>query len=628
MKHCLTTIKIFSVFYGFLLYSFIYASEIKDEVIPTDIEALRVAITKLIEENEVPAVSIAMVDENGPVWVGAIGKANIENNILADENTLFRIGSTSKMFVALSVLKLVEEGKLSLDDKLSDLAPEIAFKNQWSDTDPIRLVHLLEHTTGWDDLHLTEYAHNDPTPSTLKQGLDYHPHSRVSRWKPGSRMSYCNSGPPVAAYIVQKNTGMDFEKYVQENFFNPMEMSKTTYFLTDEVKTQGATLYANGNQPQDYWHIIMRPSGSINSSANDMANFVKFYINRGKVNDKQLISPESLIRMETAVSNNGAKAGQKAGYGLNNYTTEHKSWVFREHNGGVNGGLTELAYLPEAKVGHIIMINSDDYSTFKKISKLIRNYETRNLSVISHENNIEITDNHKNIEGLYYPINSRQQISFFIDRIANVQKLWFEGTKLAKKTLLGGKTKYYYPVSDGLYKSEQTSLISLSLAKDPLDGEVIHAGTVVLKPTSSVIVYSQLTIAILWCCIIVSSILFFFVWSIRKFRGKIPGGSTITIRLWPLLAGISIVAFVLLFVLGGETPFKSFGKPSVISVSIMLSSIGFAFFAFMGSFTSIKERNTEMNKGNYWYATFSSLIHTVVAVYLLYFGIIGVMTWA
>jgi len=207
----------------------------EDEPKPATLEELQAAIAALVEENELPAVGIAMVNETGPVWVGAMGKANLEDDIDADADSMFRIGSTSKMFVALSVLKLVEEGRLSLDDKVADLAPDVEFENQWQDADPVRLVHLLEHTTGWDDIHLPEYAHNNPAPATLKQGLDFHPHSRTSRWKPGSRMSYCNAGPPVAAYIVEKITGQDFESYVQQNFFAPMGMDTMTYRLSTDV---------------------------------------------------------------------------------------------------------------------------------------------------------------------------------------------------------------------------------------------------------------------------------------------------------------------------------------------------------------------------------------------------------
>jgi len=332
--------------------------------------------------------------------------------------------------------------------------------------------------------------------------------------------------------------------------------------------------------------------------------------------------------METAVSNNASKIGHEVGYGLHNYSSRHKNWLYREHNGGVNGGITELAYLPEANVGHVIMINSDDFSTFTEISKLIRDFETRNMTPNIVEKSVEISAKHKDIEGLYYPINPRMQMSYFIDRIANVQQLWIDGDKLARKSLLGGKTNYYYADSDGLYKSIKTGYISLSQATDPLAGDVIHIGTLVLKSTSSLLVYTQLSVVMLWGIFILSSMLFFPVWSIRKYQGKIASGATIRIRLWPLLAGLSVILSVVLFTVGGNDPFKSFGEPSFYSVGILLLSIGFALFACLGLYTSVKEWNTKMHQGTFWYSTLSSLIHTVVAIYLLIFGVIGIVLWA
>ncbi|MBT8070894.1 MAG: beta-lactamase family protein [Gammaproteobacteria bacterium] len=600
----------------------------EEPIAPSTLQELRAAIAEVVEEQQVPAVSIAMVDKSGPVWVGAIGKANLEKGIDADENTLFRIGSTSKMFVALSILKLVEEGRLSLDDRLADLAPDVEFENRWEDTDPVRVVHLLEHTTGWDDIHLREYAHNDPTPATLKEGLDYHPHSRTSRWKPGSRMSYCNSGPPVAAYIVEKITGQDFEAYANANFFEPMGMETATYRLNGNMESRGATLYANGNQPQPYWHIIMRPSGSINASAADMAKFVSFYVNRGRVNGRQLISPASLRRMETPVSTSAARAGQQSGYGLNNYSSSHKQWVYREHGGGVNGGLTELAYLPEAGLGHAIMINSDNGSAFLEISRLIRDYETRPQKKKEISGKFKVSPDARAIEGLYYPINPRQQVGYFLERVMAVQKLWFEGARLARKDLLGDDVRYYLPVSDTLYQSAETGLISLTRTTDPLAGKVVHANNRVLKPVSPLVVYSQLGILLLWGLFIATSLIFFPVWLVWRMRGKIPPGPAIRIRLWPLLASVSVVAIVGLFMLGMNDVFVRLGSPTAFSIGIMVASLAYAVFVVMGIHTAYWHRNTAMNRGAWWHSSLASLVHVIVLFYLLYHGVIGLRTWA
>lgn len=603
-------------------------AEVEVEKKPETLEELKEAVAAVLEENDLPAVGIAMVDETGPVWVGAIGKANLENDVDADEQSMFRIGSTSKMFVALAVLKLVEEGRLSLDDRVADLVPDIAFQNRWEDTDPVRVVHLLEHTAGWDDLHLPEYANNDPTPLTLQQGLDFHPHSRVSRWKPGSRMSYCNAGPPVAAYIVETVTGQEFESYIQENFFGPMGMETMTYRLSEDVELRGVTSYMNGNQPQDYWHIIMRPSGSINASPRDMARMVAFFLNRGAAGNQQLIAPESLDRMERTESTSAAKAGQEVGYGLHNYVSAHDSWAYREHNGGVNGGITELAYLPAAGAGHAIMVNSDNVSAFQAISELLRDFETRNLEAAELPGGEEIGELHRAVEGLYQPINSRQQAAYFLDRVFGIQKLWFDGGELQRKSLLGGDATAYIPASPALYRDDNTGLVALSSVVDPLAGPVVHAGSLVLKPVSPLLAYGQLGVAILWGLAIVTSFLYFLVWGVRKLRGKVPGGATTRIRVWPLLAGLSIVAFIGLFVLGATDPFQQFGKPSAIAVGIMLSTLLFALFAALGVSTSIRERHAEMNRANYWYSSVASFIHGIVAVYFLWFGVIGLMTWA
>ena len=93
------------------------------------------------------------------------------------------------------------------------LAPEVWFENRWEASDPVRVVNLLEHTTGWDDMHLHEYAVDAPPSLGLREALDSYHRSRISRWPPGTRMAYCNSGPPVAAYIVEKITHQRFEDY-------------------------------------------------------------------------------------------------------------------------------------------------------------------------------------------------------------------------------------------------------------------------------------------------------------------------------------------------------------------------------------------------------------------------------
>ena len=91
--------------------------------------------------------------------------------IRASDATLFRIGSTSKAFVALTAQALVREGRLSLNQPLAEALPGFYFANAWVSTDPVRIVHLLEHTSGFEDNSLRSYANSEPVPLALAAGL-------------------------------------------------------------------------------------------------------------------------------------------------------------------------------------------------------------------------------------------------------------------------------------------------------------------------------------------------------------------------------------------------------------------------------------------------------------------------
>ena len=109
-----------------------------------------------------------------------LGLADVASGRANTADTLFRIGSTSKAFASLSILLLKDQGKLSLQDPVHKLGAGCFFENRWEATDPIRVVNLLEHTTGWDDMHLREYAKQAPDSMSLRDGLDYD-HSRGCR---------------------------------------------------------------------------------------------------------------------------------------------------------------------------------------------------------------------------------------------------------------------------------------------------------------------------------------------------------------------------------------------------------------------------------------------------------------
>ena len=124
-------------------------------------------------------------------------------------------------------------------------------------------------------------------------------------------MAYCNSGPAVAAYLVEKITGRRFEDYVTENFFTPIGMKTASYFRTPVPATTG--YHHDGKTPYPYWNILFRPAGSINASANDMAAYLAFYLSRGTVNGVEVMPAASIDRMEIPTRTWAAQEGLQAG---------------------------------------------------------------------------------------------------------------------------------------------------------------------------------------------------------------------------------------------------------------------------------------------------------------------------
>src|SRR5690348_5894011 len=123
---------------------------------PKTLEELQKAIKSELDKNHVPGAGVALVSRGELLWCGGFGDADIASKKPVTCDTEFRVGSISKSFVALALLKLQEQGKIKLEARLHDVAPEIPMKNPWESVHPVRIVNLLEHTAGFDDMEASE----------------------------------------------------------------------------------------------------------------------------------------------------------------------------------------------------------------------------------------------------------------------------------------------------------------------------------------------------------------------------------------------------------------------------------------------------------------------------------------
>lgn len=597
---------------------------------------LQAQLENLLKDMHVPGMSIAIVRRDGPVWIAGLGKADLANDRKTTETTLFRIGSVSKGFVSLSVLMLANEGKLSLEDPVKKLAPEVWFANKWEASDPVRVVHLLENTTGWDDMHLREFAKNPSTMSSL-EALDYDHSSRISRWPPGTRMSYCNSGPAVAAYIVEKITGKNFEAYVMEHFFKPIGMQTATY-LQPASELTTTLYYSDGKTPLPYWNLLYPSAGSVNASANDMANYLLFYLNRGNIHGTQVIPATIFNRMEVPSSSWAAKEGLRMGYGLSNYSTIYDGFVYHGHDGNVPGGLTAMHYMSNEGIGYFYSINSGNREAFKKIGATIRAFLTRQLQKPSIPPLVSLPEKTHAYAGWYEPNSPRMELFSFLERLIGMVYIHFQDNKLIINSLRE-KNARFLPVTETQFRYVPMNEFpdpesTLQLLTPNAEGQFIQLNSglrsasmdITWKRIPTWLAISEILIAGFILLAILSTLIYAPFWILKGLNKKHRRPAERGLKLWPLIAALSLLGIVAIFMLSDiDSGISRFGNLTVWSFSLFLTTLIFpaaSFASVIALWRAPKSRGAVLI-----HSTMITLALVITTTYLGYWGVIGLRTW-
>lgn len=607
-------------------------SDINDAPKPVQSLAdLRQQLEKILKETGTPGMAVAIVNRDGPEWTAGLGEADISTGRAASAETLFRIGSVSKAFVSFSILKLANEGRLSFEDPVHKLAPGVWFENPWEASDPVRVVDLLEHTTGWDDMHPREFGKDAPALS-LSDALNYDHHSRTSRWRPGTRSAYSNSGPSVAAYIVERITGRRFEDYVRENFFEPIGMKTATYFQPSSALL--TTLYhRDGRTPYPYWNLLYRPMGAINASANDMAACLQFYLNRGTIKGKVVMPPSSIDRMEIPSRSWAAKEGLRTGYALGNFAMIREGFVYHGHNGAVPGDLTEMEYLPDYGEGYFYSINSGNIDAFTKVGRTIRAYVTRNLEKPTLPPVPPLSASDSEYEGWYRNDSPRVEMTHFLEFLFGLVLIRFQDGKLIAASL-AEPHESFIPVTSTQFrrlpnKDAPEPVSTVELLKPNGEGRFIQFGNgKTLKRATTSLAVTQILLSVWFVLAVVSVLLYAPIWLLAGISKRRRRPAERGIRLWPLFAVLAVLTFVVTYALASDEPFSRLGNRTPWSVILFLATILYGVTA-LGSIIALGRAWKEPVRTSVWsFSVAVTLALLIGLVCLAWWGILGLRTWA
>ncbi len=339
-----------------------------------DHDRLHREIEDIRRETGVPGAALVIVDRNGIVLADAFGVADNASGIAVTPDTVFRIGSVTKIFTAAALVQLDRRDDFSLDDPVSDYVPSGMFFNEWEDEQPLTVAHLLEHTSGFRDWTKAEFDYN--VALELEDGLAFSPQSRTSHWKPGLHSVYSNSNYGLAGLVLERVSGKRYEAAIHDALLAPLGMHSATS-LQERTRNLATGYDRDGVTPIPYWHMIQRPAAAINASAREMASLVSMLLNEGRYGQQSVLTPAEIARIESPRTSLSARNGLRFGYGLGMYAQYRDGFTFMGHGGDGDGYLSRFGYCRQLGIGYFVAINSANPDALGRLRRAIEAELTR-----------------------------------------------------------------------------------------------------------------------------------------------------------------------------------------------------------------------------------------------------------
>ena len=279
---------------------------------------LETDIVRALEADGITGAVWGTLDEHGNIRTDAAGLAAAHRPMRPDDRV--QVGSIAKMMLATGVLRLVSEGRLSLDTPVTGLVPGLVFDNPWHATHPVRLRHLLDHTAGLNDMRLGQFFSLEATPDTpLAQATDIGRPLRV-RSRPGSRFSYSNTGYTLLGRVIEQATGRRYEDYLDTQLLGPLGMRDSTFRFVTQVGANADRRLAMGHFEDGAAHpaipLYLGPAAQFTTTTRDMLRFGEFLMSDGRIDGRPFIDPVLMRARGYANGTEAARAGLRVGYAL------------------------------------------------------------------------------------------------------------------------------------------------------------------------------------------------------------------------------------------------------------------------------------------------------------------------
>lgn len=314
-------------------------------------EAIVDAMLSEVTQGDSPGAAVLVSRDGKTLFEKAYGYASIEHHVRVTPQTKFRIGSITKQFTAAAILRLQEQGKLSVDDPLSKFLPDYPRGSE------VQLRHLLTHTSG---IHsYTDKPDFLETVSVPIKSSEDHIRSFQNDpydFAPGERWSYSNSGYFLLGYIVEKVSGQPYADFLRTQFFEPLGMKDTGVYRNGAILAHDATGYAqNGatiEKARDWDMSRAGGAGALYSTVEDLARW-NDAVFAGKV-----LSEASTEAAWTPVKTASTSPPTEDGYGFGWGVGRFRGLREIQHGGGLQGFVSQLSRFPDQRLTIVVLANA------------------------------------------------------------------------------------------------------------------------------------------------------------------------------------------------------------------------------------------------------------------------------
>jgi CubicO group peptidase (beta-lactamase class C family) len=330
-------------------------------------------IFEKMAKTKLPGLSAAAIKNGEIIWSKGFGFRDISQGLPMTPHTLCAIGSVTKSFTAVAILQLVEQGKIHLEDPIDkffpfDVRPE---------GEPIRVWHLLTHSSGIPALAYAESM----IRHAIGAGENWLPIASYSDmlafmqnaqdWaisSPGSRWFYLNEGYVLLSYIIEKTSEMPYAEYVRINIFEPLGMKRSFFEKSDvdrdaDVATPYIITQSGESIPSSYPYGL-KGDGGIISNVLDLAEYIKMYLNWGKVGEHSLLKKESIESMEVSRVDTPILEGPFGHYGYGygwGVISDFLGETLIGHSGSVGVATAYAGFIHNKGIGITLLSNGGGY---------------------------------------------------------------------------------------------------------------------------------------------------------------------------------------------------------------------------------------------------------------------------